>query len=89
MTDRAGKHRNKPLVLQSIEREDAAVCVDLFRRADGSFGFELYRRDAEDPRGWHPAGGFAALSFASEAEARRAAREAVPWLAEAPPRGSR
>ena len=38
----------KKLVLSSIETPDGGRCVDLFRTPDGSFGFEEYRRDAED-----------------------------------------
>jgi hypothetical protein len=42
-------HANR--VLRSIETDDAARCVDLFVRPDGTFGFEEYRRDIEDGRG--------------------------------------
>ncbi len=68
-------------VLRSIETDDGGRCVDLFVRPDGTFGFEEYRRDSEDRRGWFPIGGYAAKSFATEPEARAAALATVPWLA--------
>ena len=43
-------------VLRSINDEDASRCVDIFLRPDGSIGFEEYRRDVEDGRGWFPVG---------------------------------
>ena len=73
------KHR----VLRSIETDDGGRCVDLFVRADGSFGFEEYRRDTEDRRGWFAIGHFAARSHPSERAAIEGAQAAVVWLAEA------
>jgi hypothetical protein len=35
-------------VLASIETGDGHRCVDLFRRLDGTFGYEEFRRDPED-----------------------------------------
>jgi hypothetical protein len=35
-------------VLASLENPYGDCCVDIFVRADGSFGFEEYRRDPED-----------------------------------------
>lgn len=74
----------RPLVLDSLENGDGMRCVDLFRRADGSYGFEEYRRDPEDPRGWSGAAGFGARRFDDETAARAAARKAVGWLAAEP-----
>ena len=71
----------RPLVLASLENGDGTRCVDLFRRADGTFGFEEYRRDPEDPRGWSGAAGYAGRLFGDENAAREAARDAVKWLA--------
>jgi len=67
-------------VIKSINDESAQRCVDIFARADGSFGFEEYRRDAEDARGWFATGGHQERIFMSEGDALRAAREAVAWL---------
>jgi hypothetical protein len=70
----------KPLVVDSINAPDGGRCVDIFRRADGSFGFEEYRRDIEDQRGWFAIGGHAELRFDSAEAAKRAARTQVTWL---------
>jgi hypothetical protein len=35
-------------VLASIETDDGLRCVDLFRRPDGTFGYQEFRRDPED-----------------------------------------
>jgi len=67
-------------VPKSINDESAQRCVDIFARADGTFGFEEYRRDAEDARGWFATGGHQERVFASEGDALRAARVAVAWL---------
>jgi hypothetical protein len=36
------------IVIESIENPQHDRCVDLFMRPDGSFGFEEFRRGAED-----------------------------------------
>lgn len=71
------------LVLWSRENGDGTHCVDLFRRADGSFGFESFRRDPEDQGRWTVLGHFSALRYDSEGDAQRAAIRAIPWLASA------
>lgn len=67
-------------VIQSIETLDGGRCVDLFVRTDGTYGFEEYRRDVEDARGWFPIGHYAVLVFANENDARTAADRYVKWL---------
>lgn len=67
-------------VIRSIEAPGGQVCVDIFCRPDGSFGFELYRRDPEDAHGWYPAGHFAGQRFADAAAATDAAGRAAPWI---------
>jgi hypothetical protein len=67
--------------MQSINSDDHHRCVDIFVRADGTFGFEEYRRDAEDRRGWFPIGGYATLNFASHDQALAGARSTIRWLA--------
>lgn len=69
------------LVLISIETDDQNRCVDIFLRSDGSAGFEEYRRDAEDGRGWFAIGHHAGKSYATSEAAKAAALAAVPWLA--------
>ncbi|MEL6965730.1 MAG: hypothetical protein AAFO01_23500 [Pseudomonadota bacterium] len=70
----------KPLVLRSIETEDELRCVDVFRRDDGSFGFEEYRRDPEDGRGWQIAGGYGGQRYATQDQALDGAIACVRWL---------
>ena len=67
-------------VIRSIEAPGGQLCVDIFRRTDGSFGFELYRRDPEEGHGWYPVGYFSDRVFASRAATEDAAYSAVPWL---------
>lgn len=71
---------NKNKVLRSFNLEGAHICVDIFCRPDGSFGFEEYRRDPEDPRGWFRLGDHGHLRFDSVDAALRAARVTVSWL---------
>jgi hypothetical protein len=71
----------RPVVLASVENAAADRCVDLFRRADGSFGFEEFRRDPEDAGAWTRTGRFGEGVYATREEALAAARRAVAWLA--------
>ena len=68
-------------VMRSIEAPGGQVCVDIFRRADGSWGFEEYRRDPEDGRGWQVAGHFAEKRLSNEDAALQAAEQSISWLA--------
>lgn len=70
------------IVVASLEDADAMRCVDVFRRTDGSFGFEEFRRDIEDRGAWTPVRYFSAQAFATSDAALAAARRAVRWLAE-------
>ena len=70
----------KNQVLQSLETPDGSRCVDLFIRPDGSFGFEIYRRDVETLSGWFAIGNNIDLSFGSQHLARTAAADQAPWL---------
>ncbi|HEY7607764.1 MAG TPA: hypothetical protein VIF14_00915 [Alphaproteobacteria bacterium] len=69
------------VVLASLEYFERDRCVDLFRRPDGSFGFEEFRRDPEDAGAWTPVQFYARKSFASKDEALAEAKRAVAWLA--------
>ncbi len=73
----------KNTVLRSINTSDESRCVDIFRRPDGSCGFEEFRRDVEDLGGWFPIGFFGDRVFDSEAAALREARRQIPWLTDA------
>lgn len=68
------------LVFTSIENPEHDRCVDLFSRPDGSFGFEEFRRDAEDGGSWTAIRYFSTAQYPDEASARAAARRAVPWF---------
>lgn len=72
--------RKEWVVLASLENETHDRCVDLFRRLDGSFGFEEFRRDPEDAGAWTPVQHYAGTRFATRDEAMAAARRAVRWL---------
>ena len=74
-------HRNT--VVRSINDHGAQRCVDIFRRPDTTIGFEEYRRDVEDGRGWFPTGGFSARVYPDECAAIEAATIAVSWLKDA------
>ena len=56
-------------------------CVDIFKRPDGTFGFEEFRRDPEDVGAWTPVAYYSTWEYPTEADALSAARETVPWLA--------
>jgi hypothetical protein len=71
-------HLNR--VLRSINSDDASRCVDIFLRPEGTVGFEEYRRDVEDARGWFAVGGHACRMFNDESAAVAAAIAVVPWL---------
>jgi hypothetical protein len=68
------------LVIESLETPDGGRCVDIFRRDDGTFGFEAYRRDVEDPRGWFPIGHHGGQPYPTEIGAREAAARQITWL---------
>jgi hypothetical protein len=69
------------VVLASLENDTHDRCVDLFRRPDGSYGFEEFRRDPEDAGAWTPVRFYAGKRFRARDEAMAAARKAVVWLA--------
>ena len=72
------------LVLASLETPDGDRCVDIFRRADDTFGFEEYRIDLEDPSGWFPISRHRFTVYQTEAEALAAASAQVSWLPRTP-----
>ena len=68
------------VVLRSIENGGHDRCVDLFRRPDGSFGFEEFRRDVEDAGAWTPVAYYSGAAYCSTDDALGAAVKAVAWL---------
>jgi hypothetical protein len=75
--------RAKNLVVRSINAAGEERCVDIFCRPDNTFGFEEYRRDVEDQRGWFAIGFYGSKTFETEAAALAAALAVVSWLGEA------
>lgn len=70
-------------MVASIENAENNRCVDLFRRPDGTYGFEEFRRDVED-RTWIPVKYFSWETFPSRLAALDAANQKVVWLPEMP-----
>ena len=68
-------------VLRSPSTPSVDRCVDLFARPDGTYGFEEFRRDAEDMGAWTPVAYYSTREFRTEGDALPAAVAAVPWLA--------
>lgn len=56
------------------------VCVDVFMRPDATFGFDEFRRDAEDLRGWFSIGHHGEKVFPTLKAAVLEARNTVRWL---------
>lgn len=67
------------MVISSVNSADGLLCVDVFERPDGSFGFDEFRRDREDGRGWYAVGGFETLRFESARHADQDAAVRVSW----------
>ncbi len=67
-------------VLQSINLDGELICVDIFQRPDGTFGFDEFRRDIEDGRGWFSIGFHGHKVYDSEDKALTAAIQTVGWL---------
>jgi hypothetical protein len=67
-------------VLNSHTTADVSRCVDVFERPDGSFGFEEFRRDAEDMGVWTPVAYYSNHEYPTADVAVDSARKLVPWL---------
>jgi hypothetical protein len=71
--DRSGQ----PRVVTSFENPEKDHCVDIFVRADGSYGYEEWRREPEDPGRWFRARYFSAAVFGCAGHRRRHAQDRV------------
>ena len=69
-------------VLTSLENAFGDRCVDVFERADGTFGFEECRRDPEEGGRWHSLHKYSGRIFASRDAALETAKASVEWLKE-------
>ena len=67
-------------VLTSLQNSERDRCVDIFVRADGTFGFEEYRRDPEDVSGWFPLHRYSHLVFSTAEDALAQAKSKVEWM---------
>lgn len=72
---------NRVKVIRSVNNVDASLCVDVFVRGDGTWGFERYRRDFEEGR-WFPVSDYRVLVLVDEADAWKRARAEIAWLDE-------
>ena len=77
-------HVNK--VIRSINLAGDNICVDVFRRPDGTYGFDEFRRDPEDGRGWYSIGYYGEQTFGSFDQAFEEAKASVAWLRDALPK---
>ena len=71
-------HKNK--VLKSINLPGDNICVDIFIRPNNTYGFDEFRRDPEDGRGWFSIGHHGSVEFSSVPEAVAEAMKAISWL---------
>ena len=69
-------------VVASFNSSGGDLCVDIFVRENGTFGFEEYRREPEDMRGWFPLHRYSNQIFATEQDALAKARTTVAWMIE-------
>ena len=67
-------------VLTSIENSAGNHSVDIFVRADGTFGFEEYRRDPEDVSGWFSLHRYSHRVFSTAEAALAQAKSKVEWM---------
>ena len=70
-------------IIHSINLDGDTICVDVFQRPDGSFGFDEFRRDPEDGRGWFSIGYHGADRFTTAQAALCEAKLRVGWLDDA------
>jgi hypothetical protein len=68
-------------VVASFDSPAGDHCVDVFVREDGTFGFEEYRRDVEDLKGWFPLRRYSHQVFATCDDALAQAQATVAWMA--------
>ena len=67
-------------VVASFNSPAGDHCVDIFVREDGTFGFEQYRRDAEDMSGWFPLNRYSSKILATDQDALAQAKASVAWM---------
>jgi hypothetical protein len=71
--------------IAALHNEAGDRCVKIMRRADGTFGFDEFRKDPEDAGGWMLVGYNRHGIFATAEQATVAARSRVGWLRDMAP----
>jgi len=69
-------------VLHSIQTPTGDYCVDIFVREDGTYGFEEFRRDAEDMGRWVGINYYSSQLLGTELEATDNAKTNIEWFKE-------
>ncbi|HEU4377041.1 MAG TPA: hypothetical protein VFR73_00595 [Hyphomicrobiaceae bacterium] len=67
-------------VVTTVHNRDADRCVKIIKQADGTFGFQEFRRDPEDVGRWTLVTEVARTDFITQLQAMAAAQEEVAWL---------
>lgn len=73
------------MYLSSFEDRFRSLCVNVFVREDGTFGFEEFRSDLDGGGRWQSLGKYSQLSFAAGEDALDEARRRVAWLEDTGP----
>ncbi|PPR11271.1 MAG: hypothetical protein CFH41_00851 [Alphaproteobacteria bacterium MarineAlpha11_Bin1] len=71
--------RHNRIVATSLEDPMGIRCVDIYQTNDGRFFWDEWRRDPEDPSGWHPTGRRDG-PFDTEGDAINAAKIIIEWI---------
>jgi hypothetical protein len=71
----------EPSVIATLHNEHADRGVKIVKRSEGAFGFQEFRRDPEDAGGWTLVSDASRAAYATQEQARDAARASIPWLA--------
>lgn len=71
---------HKYRVMRSINLDGEHICVDIFQRTNGTYGFDEFRRDPEDTNGWYSIGHFGNQIFDDADAALTKAKNSVHWL---------
>ena len=73
-------NRKDCVVVASLESSDGLRCTDILRMPGGDYAWDEWRRDPEDPSGWHATGRRSGQMFQTQSDALDAATLAVGWL---------
>ncbi|MDB0052642.1 hypothetical protein N9F04_02765 [Ascidiaceihabitans sp.] len=70
-------------VIRSVNLDGETICVDIFLRPEGTYGFDQFRRDPDDGRGWYSTGHHGEASLVTFDEVLAKAKTKVSWLSDA------